>query len=494
MVSSIIGKKRQASLNSILHKTKRPCSSTNGITKSNFDLDTSSTTAEPAPIMTLPSFMDRFDYFLKKRPFMEAVRPTEYDWTVNTPEPRAIANQLMSGKLKQSILLSGTVGSGKTTWVKIYVKNLAKDFCCPVLETSGSTLTTKEISNRIDKRIIFCDEVQRLTKVQQDALLTPIESGEIILIGVTSESPYATLSKALCSRCTVLVMPKCKRNTYKSILRGTLERINVAVGIRLHINGLALNILVDRYGDDLRSALSILECLIVESINILDNFARLDLPYYIDRGPGLNSADVLFIPNDWTIDQRQLIASSQFNKWAITKHDEYDLISAYQKSMRGSDREAAIYYLARMIESGMDLKYIARRLVVTSTEDCDSILAFQTAVSAYQAVQIIGMPEGRLILAYATKVVCDAPKSIAAYTAYKNATELVKIMPDAAIPPAICNSGPKRGLYTKPSQIETLVPIESRILHNIPSYLPEVLRGSIIFLQLLFFQLDVSII
>jgi putative ATPase len=344
-------------------------------------------------------------------PLAERMRPHTFDEFVGQDEllaPGRPLRQAIERDLLQSIILWGPPGTGKTTLARIIAELTQARFVSFSAVLSG----IKEIrevmteSQRIRKTtgrrtIVFIDEIHRFNKAQQDAFLPRVEAGDIVLIGATTENPSFEVNAALLSRSKVFVLRGLTTEEVESILRRALADPDRGLGRdRVAIDDAANSAIAVYANGDARVALNLLE-LSVASAPIEDDVRRLD----VERV-------------QQAIQRRALL----YDK---SGEEHYNLISALHKSMRNSDPDAAIYWLARMVEAGEDPLYIARRLVRFASEDIGNAdpQALTIAVAAKDAVHFIGMPEGNTALAQAAIYLAVAPKSNAIYEAYARAAD-----------------------------------------------------------------------
>lgn len=308
---------------------------------------------------------------------------------------RAIQSDRLS-----SVLFYGPPGTGKTTLAKIIANTTKSAFH----QINATTAGIKEIKETVEaakadlgmygrRTILFIDEIHRFNKSQQDALLPHVEDGTIILIGATTENPYFEVNKALVSRSIVFELYPLEQRDIECLLRRALEDTERGMGAyHAEMDADALAFLADTANGDARTALNALELAILTTE-----------------------------PENGRVHITPEIAEDCIQKRALNYDrdgdNHYDTISAFIKSMRGSDPDAALYYLAKMIYAGEDPKFIARRVVICAAEDVGNAdpHALQVAVAAMEAVNFIGMPEGRIPLAQAVTYVACAPKSNAAY-------------------------------------------------------------------------------
>ncbi len=311
-----------------------------------------------------------------------------------------------------SIILWGPPGSGKTTLAYI-IANATNSHFSPISAASAGVADLRRIIEEAKERhkvyhqrtILFIDEIHRFNKAQQDAILPFVEDGTITLIGATTENPSFEVISPLLSRCQVLTLnPLTPDEIHIIILRALKDTLLGLGALNVELVPEALSHLITMSNNDARVALNALE------------MAALTTP------PGANGKRRISLPTIEDAIQRRAL---RYDK-AGDQH--YDLISALHKSMRGSDPDASLYWLARMLEAGEDPLYIARRLVRFASEDVGMAdpQALVIAMSAQQAVHFIGMPEGNLALAEAAVYLATAPKSNSLYQAYSRVQEEIK--------------------------------------------------------------------
>jgi len=304
-----------------------------------------------------------------------------------------------------SLILYGPPGSGKTALVHLIAERSRAHFVSLNAVTAGVADIRKVTQEAAEERgttgkrtILFIDEIHRFTRVQQDALLPDVERGNITLIGASTSNPFFAIIPALSSRSQIFQFtPLNDENIKTVILRAVSDKERGLGNLRIQLMPDALDFIVARSNGDARRALNALELGALSTAANADGVIRYDL----------------------------LTAEESIQKKALGYDDDehYDTISAFIKSMRGSDPDAAFYWLAKMIYAGEDPLFIARRIVIAASEDVGNAdpRAIMVATAAYEAVERIGMPEGSLILAQATAYVASAPKSNAAYLGIKEA-------------------------------------------------------------------------
>lgn len=352
-------------------------------------------------------------------PLAERMRPVILDDLVGqdhlTGRDSILRTAIEQGKIP-SMILWGPPGTGKTTIANIIAHTLKKTFFTLSAISSG----VKEVRDAISQAqntngaILFIDEIHRFNKGQQDALLGAVEKGIITLIGATTENPSFEVNSALLSRCHVYVLKPLQKEDLQLLLHQALEKDAWlhALQIDLRETGALLTL----SGGDGRKLLNLFE-LVVETITAQNK-------------------------NEVTDDQVMLIAQQRIALYDKNGELHYDIISAFIKSMRGSDPNGAIYWLARMIESGEDVKFIARRMVIFASEDIGNAnpTAIVLANSCFEAVNKIGYPESRIILAQCATYLAASHKSNAAYMAIEKALDMVRKEGDLPVPLSIRNA------------------------------------------------------
>jgi len=311
-----------------------------------------------------------------------------------------------------SMIFYGPPGTGKTTLAMIISKTTNRLFEKISAVTSGIKELRKVVKEAEDnlsmynkKTIVFIDEIHRFNKAQQDALLPYVEQGIITLIGATTENPYFEVNKALVSRCQIIELKELDKDAIvEMLLRALKDKKNGLGNKDINIDKNTLEILANISGGDGRSALNSLE------VAILSTEPDEDGSITIDEEAIRNSV------------------TRSLARYDKNSDEHYDTISAFIKSMRGSDVDAAIYYLAKMINAGEDPKFIARRMIIFASEDIGNAdpRALSIATDVFKAIEIIGMPEGRIILSQGVIYLATAPKSNSSYIAIDKALDDVK--------------------------------------------------------------------
>lgn len=355
--------------------------------------------------------------FENAQPLAERMRPSRLEDLVGQQhlvgDSGIIRKAIQTGNVP-SMILWGPPGVGKTTIANIIANEVKRPFHVLSAVSAG----VKDVREVIDKAkhsnraILFIDEIHRFNKSQQDALLGAVEKGVITLIGATTENPSFEVNSALLSRCQVYVLKPLTESDLLHLINQTLKKDSKLKSRQVTIAESAA--LINISGGDARKVLNLVE-LICDSI------------------PGvITVTDALVME----------VAQKHIALYDKSGEQHYDIISAFIKSIRGSDPNAAVYYLARMIEGGEDVKFIARRMVILASEDIGNAnpTALVLATSAFQAVNVIGHPEARIILAQcATYLACSA-KSNASYEAIEGALRTVQETGDLPVPLSIRNS------------------------------------------------------
>lgn len=355
------------------------------------------------------------------RPLAERLRPASLEELIGQEHlvgEGAILRKAINSSLIPSMIFWGPPGVGKTTLANIIANQVKAPFYT-LSAVSAGVKDVRDVINkagRIQRTILFIDEIHRFNKSQQDALLGAVEKGIITLIGATTENPSFEVNAALLSRCQVYVLKNLEKEDLLRLLEMAMEKDRKLNKLDIEVK--ETGALLQLAGGDARKLLSIFE-LVVDSI----------------------TEDKKVIEDDIVMK----IAQQKVAIYDKAGEQHYDIISAFIKSIRGSDPNAALYYLARMIEGGEDVKFIARRLVISASEDIGNAnpTALVIATNCFQAVNVIGYPESRIILSQCTTYLASSPKSNAAYVAIKDAQSLVRETGDLSIPLHLRNAPTK---------------------------------------------------
>lgn len=392
-------------------------------------------------------------------PLAERLRPQSLDELAGqehlTGQGSVLRKAIQLGKIP-SMILWGPPGVGKTTIANIIAHTLKVPFYTLSAISSG----VKEVREVIETAklqpdcILFIDEIHRFNKGQQDALLGAVEKGTITLIGATTENPSFEVNAALLSRCLVYVLKPLDERALKKLLNLAVEKDGILN--QRTITFKSYSAILNISGGDARKLLNLLE-LVTDSV------------------PG---NEPLIITDDLVMD----IAQKRIALYDKGGEQHYDIISAFIKSIRGSDPNAAVYWLARMIEGGEDVKFIARRLVILASEDIGNANpnALLLANSTFEAVNKIGYPESRIILSQCATYLASSPKSNAAYLAINAALEVVQQTGNLPVPLHLRNaptSMMKNMGYGKDYQYAH----DYRNNFSAQEYLPAELKGSIFY-------------
>lgn len=364
--------------------------------------------------------MDLFDYMKEKTmekesPLASRMRPSTLDEVVGQQHiigrDKLLYRAIQADKLS-SIIFYGPPGTGKTTLARVIANTTSAAFTQLNATTAGKKdmeEVVKEAQDRMGmygkKTILFIDEIHRFNKGQQDYLLPFVEDGTVILIGATTENPYFEVNGALISRSVIFELKPLTSGDIKTLLeRAVSDPVKGLGSYRAVLEPDAADFLADIAGGDARAALNAIE------LGVLTTKPSEDGRIHIDLETASECIQKRAVRYDKNGDQH------------------YDTISAFIKSMRGSDPDAAVYYLAKMLYAGEDIKFIARRIMICAAEDVGNAdpMALTVAVSAAQAVERIGMPEAQIVLSQAATYVACAPKSNAACVAVFEAMESVK--------------------------------------------------------------------
>lgn len=334
----------------------------------------------------------------------------------NTLLRRAIEADKLS-----SVIFYGPPGTGKTTLAKVIANTTNADFRQINATIAGKKDMEEVVAKAKDnlgmygrKTILFVDEIHRFNKGQQDYLLPYVEDGTLILIGATTENPYFEVNSALISRSTIFELKELAKEDIVTLLkRAVTDREKGMGNYEARVSEEAIDFLADAAGGDARCALNGIELAIMTTKRSADGMIHIDLPVAEE-----------------CIQKRNL-------RYDKDGDNHYDTISAFIKSMRGSDPDAAVYYLARMLHAGESVTFIARRIMICAAEDVGMAdpAALQVATAAATAVHQLGMPEARIVLSEAAIYVAKAPKSDTAIKAIDKALDYVANHPAYGIPP-----------------------------------------------------------
>lgn len=359
---------------------------------------------------------------MDSRPLPEKMRPESIDDVVGQQHligAHKIIREMIDRKEPASLILWGPPGTGKTTLARIIAHETASEFVEISAVTSGKADVTKVIERAAQNRrlgmrtILFVDEIHRFNKAQQDAFLPHVEDGTVILIGATTENPSFEVIAPLLSRSRVLVLEPLSKNEITTIIKRTAKNLSVPAK---KLPAKSVDLLAQLSGGDARSALGNLELALklaggaTVTPTIIETAAQTKVPGYDKKG-----------------------------------ETHYNVISAFIKSMRGSDPTATLYYLARMIQAGEDPKFIARRMVIFASEDIGlaAPAALNLAVSTFLAVERIGLPEAELNLSHCATVLAKSPKSRESYEAWGRAKAVAQEFSDLPVPLGIRNAPTK---------------------------------------------------
>lgn len=364
--------------------------------------------------------MDLFEYMRQQNmkdesPLASRLRPTTLDEVVGQQhivgKDKLLYRAIKADKLS-SIIFYGPPGTGKTTLAKVIANTTSAEFM-QINATSAGKKDMEEVVAAAKnnqgmygkKTILFIDEIHRFNKGQQDYLLPFVEDGTIILIGATTENPYFEVNPALLSRSVIFELKKLSTEDIRTLLLRAVNDTEKGMGsYHAQMDDDALEFLADMANGDARAALTAIELGILTTDRSEDGIIHI------------------------TLDVASECIQKRVINYDKTGDNHYDTISAFIKSMRGSDPDAAVYYLARMLYAGEDVKFIARRIMILASEDIGNAdpQALQVAVAAAQAVERLGMPEARIVLAQAVTYMASVPKSNSAINAIDKAMRVVQ--------------------------------------------------------------------
>ena len=373
--------------------------------------------------------MDLFQFMEQKKrdsesPLASRMRPSSLDEVVGQEhiigKDKLLYRAIKADRIS-SVIFYGPPGTGKTTLAKVIASTTRSDFK-QINATSAGKKDMEEVVEEAKKNfggygkrtILFIDEIHRFNKGQQDYLLPFVEDGTIILIGATTENPYFEVNGALLSRSHIFELKPLSNDNIKQLLLRAVKDSEKGMGsFKAVIEDDALEFLSEMANGDARTALNALELGILTTERKEDGYIHIDL------------------------DTASECIQKRVLKYDKDGDNHYDTISAFIKSMRGSDPDAAIYYLARMLAAGEDIKFIARRITICAAEDVSNAdpMALVVANAAAESVERIGMPESRIILAQAAAYVACAPKSNSAICAVDECLDLVRKEHIDTIPP-----------------------------------------------------------
>ena len=364
--------------------------------------------------------MDLFDYMRetnqkKESPLASRMRPTTLEEVVGQQhiigKDKLLYRAIKADKLG-SIIFYGPPGTGKTTLAKVIANTTSAEFKQINATVAGKKDMEEVVKEAKDlqgmygkKTILFIDEIHRFNKGQQDYLLPFVEDGTIILIGATTENPYFEVNGALLSRSSIFELKALSREDIRTLILRAVNDTEKGMGsFHAQIDEDALDFLADISGGDARNALNAVELGILTTDRSEDGIIHI------------------------TLDVASECIQKRVVNYDKKGDNHYDIISAFIKSMRGSDPDAAVFYLAKMLYAGEDIRFIARRIMICASEDVGNAdpMALTVAVSAAQAVERIGMPEAQIILSQAVTYVATAPKSNSACNAIFAANEAVR--------------------------------------------------------------------
>ena len=364
--------------------------------------------------------MDLFEYakqetLKKEAPLASRLRPSSLEEVVGQEhiigKDKLLYRAIQADKLS-SVIFYGPPGTGKTTLARVIANTTSAGFT-QINATAAGKKDMEEVVKQAQqalgaygrKTILFIDEIHRFNKGQQDYLLPFVEDGTVILVGATTENPYFEVNSALLSRSVIFELKALDKEAVLTLMKRAVSDTEKGMGnYGAVLEEDAAQFLADMAGGDARAALNAVELGILTTKRSEDGKIHIDLE-----------------------------TASQCIQKRVISYDKkgdnhYDIISAFIKSMRGSDPDAAVYYLAKMLYAGEDVKFIARRIMICASEDVGNAdpMAITVAVSAAQAVERVGMPESQIILSQAAAYVACAPKSNAAVNAIFNAMESVR--------------------------------------------------------------------
>lgn len=378
------------------------------------------------PFLNFTNSVRKLYYFYSmNEPLAERIRPKSLDDYISQQHlvgKNGILTKLIQQGVIPSLIFWGPPGIGKTTLANIIATTSKR----PFYTLSAINAGVKDVRDVIDKAkqsgglftsknpILFIDEIHRFSKSQQDSLLAAVEKGWVTLIGATTENPSFEVIPALLSRCQVYILNSFDKEDLIALLERAMKEDAFLASKKISLK--ETEALIQVSGGDARKLLNIFELLV-------------------------SGDDEIEITNKLVLEKVQ----KNTTRYDKTGEQHYDIISAFIKSIRGSDPNAAVYWLARMIEAGEDVKFIARRMLILASEDIGNAnpTALILANNTFQAVNVIGNPESRIILSQCAIYLANSPKSNASYLAIKNAQELVRKTGDLSVPLHLRNAPTK---------------------------------------------------
>jgi putative ATPase len=373
--------------------------------------------------------MDMFELqaqknLLKDAPLAERLKPSKLEDYIGQEhilgKGKLLERAIRADKIT-SLLLYGPPGTGKTSLAKVIANTTKSNFVRLNAVTDGLKELREVVASAKNnlgmyntKTILFIDEIHRFNKAQQDALLPFVEKGTITLIGATTENPYFEVNNALISRSMLFKLEPLKEEHIARIIKMAIKNKEVGFGnTNIFMDDKAINYLANMANGDARRALNALELSVLTTDRDSEGMINITLAIVEE------------------------CLQKKHIKYDKNRDEHYDVISAFIKSMRGSDPDATVHYLARMVYAGEDPNFIARRIVIAASEDVGNAdpIAMVVANNAAQSVRFVGMPEARIILAQAAIYVATAPKSNASYMAINKALEDIEKKDIGSVPP-----------------------------------------------------------